>query len=223
MQNHDTRQAGFTLVELLVVIAIIGILVALLLPAIQSAREAARRSQCFNNLKQMGLALQNYHDTYATFPPAFINRQGWMLNTYLLPYMEQAALYDELNTRDPMDLATPATLNLARTVISGFVCPSDAWTVPTQSKYAINGYTIAMGNYLGVMGPQDFRCSANGATVNSVFFMNSSIKMRDITDGTSNTFACTERATNGKCRGGVWTGTTTCPAPLETGMSSRLG
>lgn len=93
------KRVGFTLVELLVVIAIIGILVALLLPAVQAAREAARRSSCTNNLKQLGLALQNFHDTYQNFPPGMVDDDGNVLGwgTYILPYMEQTAIYDNIN------------------------------------------------------------------------------------------------------------------------------
>ena len=100
------RRRGFTLVELLVVIAIIGILVALLLPAVQSAREAARRAQCSNNLKQMGLAMHNHHDTYKELPGAFWYKgadvgwswkSAWSWNAQIMPFMEQSALYDQLD------------------------------------------------------------------------------------------------------------------------------
>src|SRR3954447_15480497 len=92
------KRRGFTLIELLVVIAIIAVLIALLLPAVQAAREAARRSQCVNNLKQLGLAIQNYHDTNLTFPPA---RKGccWgTWNIFILPYMEQTVVYNSWNS-----------------------------------------------------------------------------------------------------------------------------
>lgn len=205
------RRRGFTLVELLVVIAIIGVLVGLLLPAVQAAREAARRMSCSNNLKQIGLALQNYHDTHLSFPPAFIENHGWMLNTYLLPFTEQGALYEQLNTGVRMDVTNATTLSLCRTVLPGYLCPSSDEPDPSQhAKYSINGQRIGVSNYLGVMGPQDFRCQATGATVNGIFFQGSRTKMRDITDGTSNTFIFTERSSHrSKWRGGVWAGTTT--------------
>ncbi|MCA9201485.1 MAG: DUF1559 domain-containing protein, partial [Planctomycetales bacterium] len=94
------KRTGFTLVELLVVIAIIGVLVAMLLPAVQAAREAARRSDCSNKLKQFGLALQNFHDTYKNFPPGMTDDDtdnlGW--GTYILPFIEQGNLYDQMST-----------------------------------------------------------------------------------------------------------------------------
>ncbi len=206
------RKLGFTLVELLVVIAIIGILIALLLPAVQAAREAARRSQCTNNLKQIGLALHNYHDTHKVFPPGTVDGKGWLVTTFILPYVEQASLYDQLNTRHAMNLADPAQLALARTVIPGYLCPSSQDTDPTQNTrlpVLNNGanYYIAVSNYLPITGSGDIRCNTKA---NGLFYDNSNIKMAHITDGTSNTFAFTERATDPKYTywiGGVWAGT----------------
>ena len=109
MNPRSHHRRAFTLVELLVVIAIIGILVALLLPAIQAAREAARRTQCSNNIKQIGIALQNFHDTYKKFPPAAgdddTNEWGW--GTYLLSFMEQGVLYDQLSADSGRFWAVP--------------------------------------------------------------------------------------------------------------------
>lgn len=112
---------GFTLVELLVVIAIIGVLVALLLPAVQQAREAARRSQCLNNLKQIGLAVHNFHDTYEELPAGRIQYQylGW--SALILPFMEQDNLYDNIDLKQPY--RNQAT-EVQRTAIAGYVCPS---------------------------------------------------------------------------------------------------
>jgi prepilin-type N-terminal cleavage/methylation domain-containing protein len=138
MQNRSVRsdRSAFTLVELLVVIAIIGILVALLLPAVQSAREAARRMQCGNNLKQLGLGLQNYHDTYKSFPMAnfvYLNPTNSNVNTgswavAVLPFIEQSPLYDQYNRNVPaaneFGAAGQANVALIQTVLPAFICPS---------------------------------------------------------------------------------------------------
>ena len=143
----NRRQArAFTLVELLVVIAIIGVLVALLLPAVQSAREAARRMQCQNNLKQIGLALHNYHDTHMTFPPgafwygASSENRGSIL-IQLLPFIEQQNLYNRFDFTTNVDSQTA----LQGTIIPGYTCPSDA------NRGLLNG--LAIHNYAASAGP----------------------------------------------------------------------
>jgi prepilin-type N-terminal cleavage/methylation domain-containing protein len=125
--NHPSRRVGFTLIELLVVIAIIGVLVALLLPAVQSAREAARRTQCLNNLKQIGLAINLYHDSNNRYAPggwiAGAKGQRWIAwSALLLPYMEQKPLYDALNLNLGYD--APANSTGAATVLSVYLCPT---------------------------------------------------------------------------------------------------
>ena len=127
-----SRRRGFTLIELLVVIAIIAVLIALLLPAVQQAREAARRSQCTNNLKQIGLALHNYHDVYNTFPAGYIdqgvaaNRGHYSWTSAILPYIDQAPLSNLMRVGD-VPLSTNLTNNLTamQTPLSGFACPSN--------------------------------------------------------------------------------------------------
>ena len=128
------RRAAFTLIELLVVIAIIAILVAILLPAVQRAREAARRSQCSNNMKQVGLALHNYHDALKRFPPGYVTSGaqadvGWGWLAKLLPYVEYESLYDQvaLNFANTAlaDAASAVRTDLVRTDVSAFRCPSD--------------------------------------------------------------------------------------------------
>src|ERR1700676_3675353 len=118
---------GFTLIELLVVIAIIAVLIALLLPAVQAAREAARRAQCVNNLKQIGLAMHNYHSTYDCFPPAVTaDDQGRPLLSWrvlILPYLEEAPLYAQFHLDEPWD--SPHNLPLASKMPRVYTCPSD--------------------------------------------------------------------------------------------------
>ena len=196
---------GFTLVELLVVIAIIGILVALLLPAIQAAREAARRTQCSNNLKQLGLAMHYYHDTHGVFPPgqlangdceygtppvAVMNLNGLVL---LLPYVEQSALFDQLDFNRAFDsrraFALGASLplaggdhtynqNLCNQPLPIFTCPSETMSERPKTNYDM----IAIRVYQ--------HCNAwetRSITTRYMFEDGSRCRMRDVIDGTSNT------------------------------------
>ncbi len=185
--SPSVRRA-FTLVELLVVIAIIGVLIALLLPAVQQAREAARRMQCTNNQKQLGLAMHNYHDTYQKFPPGYfvgVNQTGttynykrycWMQS--ILPFIEQAALADLLQPQiNAQDL--PWTWNGRETVVEGFMCPSE----PTAPKVNTRGFH---GNYLAVHGGQSLKHGDNDRNALGMFYVESTTRFADITDGTSN-------------------------------------
>lgn len=183
------RRSGFTLVELLVVIAIIGILVALLLPAVQAAREAARRTQCLNNLKQIGLALHNYHDTYKVFPFG----QGGTANRYsalslMLPFMEQAPLHSQID----FNYAPTAPVNDAArlTELSTFRCPSDLRNPQPQMGGATN-YMANKG--AGIVWQTATGPNAGLPDPNGVLFFGSSTRMADILDGTSNTAAFSER------------------------------
>ncbi|HUY92388.1 MAG TPA: DUF1559 domain-containing protein [Pirellulales bacterium] len=227
------RRQGFTLVELLVVIAIIGILVALLLPAVQAAREAARRTQCNNNLKQMGIGMQNYHDIYRSLPVgAYSCCWGtWLVG--LLPYVEQTNLrgrYDDNNKYGvPVDNArygNAINLPVTSTQLSIYMCPSDTPNVPfgsgfpvTSHNYAANfGNTtlLAQANLNGVVfngAPFDISGSAPGeGQINEYNNANPSAanayKFSDIRDGLSNTLMVSEmlQAVGSDLRGFSWWG-----------------
>ncbi len=157
------RRRGFTLIELLVVIAIIGVLIALLLPAVQQAREAARRAQCSNNLKQIGLALHNYHDTNGSFPPGSIaggviatpSLTTWTIS--ILPYLEQGPLFAAYNLEIPNEHLGNTTV--CRTFIAGFSCPSDPnakGTAAPQSGPG-SGRQYAAATYRAISGASDAR------------------------------------------------------------------
>ncbi|GAB5440033.1 MAG: DUF1559 domain-containing protein [Fuerstiella sp.] len=186
------RKRGFTLIELLVVIAIIAILIALLLPAVQQAREAARRTECKNKLKQIGLALHNYHDTHGTFPGspqscAYHSGtrkcwEGWSGFGMILPFIEQANLYNRADF-GAYWLRGAANQSVARTEIPGFICPSD----PNGKKLTNNS------------GPTSYGLSAGPASAWSLgrngpgmFTFRSATRIRDVTDGTSNTILGSE-------------------------------
>jgi prepilin-type N-terminal cleavage/methylation domain-containing protein/prepilin-type processing-associated H-X9-DG protein len=192
------RRQGFTLIELLVVIAIIAILIALLLPAVQQAREAARRSTCKNNLKQIGLALHNYHDTYGTFPPASVRRKGatteWETSMIswqarILAFMDQAPLYNQIDwSIEPG--RTGSNTAAMKHELPAYRCPSDPGNrgKTGQSGYGPTNYVTSTANTGGY--------AAGGGTYQnngrSVMFLNSMTKMRDIEDGSSNTMIASE-------------------------------
>ena len=180
------KGCAINLVQLLVVVSIIGILIALLLPATQSAREAARRSQCVNNLKQIGIALHNYHDTYKQFPPAVIGpsdvppeRQfSWMVA--ILPFLEQGALYDALRLDLPWD--HPHNASLLQISPQTLLCPSDPAPGATQEGYLRTSYVAVTGADMNY-GPGDLR---------GVIGLDRGLSTAEITDGTSNTIMVAE-------------------------------
>lgn len=182
---------GFTLVELLVVIAIIGVLVALLLPAVQSAREAARRMQCSNNVKQISLAMHNYHDTTSMFPPSRVNITQLSSHAMLLPYIEQQTIADRIDFTVAWNHANNA---VARgTNVPTFTCPSDPQTeVPLG--WAGNNYRINQGVViLYGLPPTDPSDPNYGMPApNGVAMLDKKITFASITDGTSNTAAWSE-------------------------------
>ena len=223
---------GFTLIELLVVIAIIAILIALLLPAVQQAREAARRSQCKNNLKQIGLAYHNYHDTHRVFPPGWIdgdltvgdaseaaNKNGLSWATMILPYMDQAPLYNLIGTETSnfannwhIGYTGSTFIPSSTTVIPAYNCPSDP----------MDGINTDKGNF----------GKSNYAIERTHFYANKKIKIRDYTDETSNTIIVgevttkNETGTSGSCGGTVcdefngklWIGARTASWGWERGL-----
>ncbi len=208
---------AFTLVELLVVIAIIGVLVGLLLPAVQAAREAARRMQCSNNLKQLALAMHNYSSTHGRFPPAYIRvyfqpaqtntdldqerRGNWGWGALLFPFIEQTALHTNLNV-GPVTFASNldvvATRTMLQTSLSMYRCPSDDGPLLNVDRVVRShantvNYETTTSNYLGVnnTGTVD---GNPPAIRRGVFIRDQGTKFGEITDGTSNTFCIGERA-----------------------------
>ncbi|HUY93186.1 MAG TPA: DUF1559 domain-containing protein [Pirellulales bacterium] len=238
------KRSAFTLVELLVVIAIIGILMALLLPAVQAAREAARRTTCTNNLKQIGIALQAYHDSVRQFPPGYLDLNtnpnitpdgdlgpGWGWASMLLPYMEQASLYNQINFNQRVGSGVNAAVSLVTLPV--FQCPSDPYRDPFpiyDSSFSAPVATVAHGNYVGNNGWVECFVGATGNIgqgwwadgiasgvygpgARGVFWRNSRTRIADILDGTTNTVLAGERS--GNHAPATWTGAVPggrCPA-----------
>lgn len=198
MAIHRQNRSGFTLIELLVVIAIIAVLIALLLPAVQQAREAARRAQCKNNMKQLGLGLHNYHDTFNTLPPGSIqvfetgarNEATWI--SMILPYIDQQAIYNRADFNACFGCAVAVgnpTSEIVSIAIPMMLCPSDrevglAVSIYRRGNYAAN---TGIGPLHSVTNPKDPTRAVSGP-----FTMNSKTNFRDFTDGTTNTVLVSE-------------------------------
>ena len=213
---RSRSRTGFTLIELLVVIAIIAVLIALLLPAVQSAREAARRAQCTNNLKQIGLAMHNYHTAFNSFPlgvsasnntwnpahcgcSALITWNGWSVHSMLLPYLEAVPVYNAINFAfDPLVCQSGGKWNNTAflTVIPGFLCPSDPFS--GKKTGFINNYCASIGTSIG--WPQGYG-PPNLASSIGVFAYQQCYGISDITDGSSNTVAWSEALVGDTCGG----------------------
>jgi prepilin-type N-terminal cleavage/methylation domain-containing protein/prepilin-type processing-associated H-X9-DG protein len=175
------KRHAFTLIELLVVIAIIAILIALLVPAVQKVREAAARTQCQNNLKQIGVGAHNYHSEQKVFPPGRVSPSFASPLVQVLPYLEQAAKFQQFDFNS--DIHSSATNSAARTQdVPIFLCPSDLST----SKFVQGTEILGRNNYQASLGANGWFANTNGAT-GGVFFVNSRVRATDVLDGTSNT------------------------------------
>ncbi len=195
MNHPRTLRRAFTLIELLVVIAIIGVLIALLLPAVQAAREAARRTQCVNNLKQLGLGLHNYETVAGVLPPALTLRGsgnsvswygGWSIHGRLLPFLEQGPMFGSINF--DIDYESGPNLTVTGLMVSVFVCPSEVNLRPSQQDFGqagITNYGFNMGDWFvwpGFTGPEN-----RGA-----FRVNRSLRLAEFADGLSSTLFASE-------------------------------
>jgi prepilin-type N-terminal cleavage/methylation domain-containing protein/prepilin-type processing-associated H-X9-DG protein len=207
---HRRSRRAFTLIELLVVIAIIGILIALLLPAVQKVREAAARTQCYNNLKQIGVACHNYHDVYGVFPRGYVHDPSYMFLTdscflMLLPYLEQMPLYNMYDHTKVYYDSTPnfggttSNQTVVGTPLKVFECPmdphagdiyNDTWTLQNECAPISVPYPSTPSSYSatsGVRGALLSTINDPGSDSNGVFQDNIKVGIAQITDGTSNT------------------------------------
>jgi prepilin-type N-terminal cleavage/methylation domain-containing protein len=221
IRTQTSAARGFTLVELLVVIAIIATLIGLLLPAVQSAREAARRSTCQNRLKQLGLAILTYESATKAFPPGARTRSDWSIvndrrtapggandhgvwswGALVMPYMEMQAEYGQTVATTPdmqVVINDPARRPLLQRRVDAFRCPSDSGPDLNETRTMRNGHQIAAANYIAWnSGSRGWLMGENASTANpdrrGIFTINARTRFKDITDGTSKTFLLGERS-----------------------------
>lgn len=229
MLRSRTRRLGFTLIELLVVIAIIAILIGLLLPAVQKVRDAAARTQCQNNLKQMGLALHNYHDVYQSFPSGVVQYPGSAFSSYyywswmaqMMPFYEQQNLWNMADQWSKSNTAamswwpwgdywntpqTPANPALG-TQVKTLICPADARELLIISGSQAGIYpssNVAFTGYLGVAGLQGDEAYEGEGPAQGILYWGSAVSFADITDGSSNTLMVGERPPSADLHYGWW-------------------
>jgi prepilin-type N-terminal cleavage/methylation domain-containing protein/prepilin-type processing-associated H-X9-DG protein len=224
--GRRVRPDGFTLIELLVVIAIVGVLIALLLPAVQMAREAARRIQCANNLKQVGIALHNYHAAVGSFPVGFLSPTGpvpattspsqyrWSVLAQMTPYLEQAMLFNALNFDFPVAYKPtegpspfwpfyPANTTAMATTVASFLCPSDGAPAPMAGSGPVN-YAFCAGSGSG---------GGDATAADGAFILGPAMSLANLTDGASNTAAASEQLLG---LAGPYSQTTPEPIPSPT-------
>jgi prepilin-type N-terminal cleavage/methylation domain-containing protein/prepilin-type processing-associated H-X9-DG protein len=204
------RRRAFTLIELLVVIAIIAVLIALLLPAVQAAREAARRAQCTNNLKQIGLALHNYHDLNGAFPMGagsgmemlgqYLAKQAWSYLGALLPQIGEMPLYNAANFNFGVDSSNQAGLvngTVIKSQVKAFVCPSDPVAGALSTGPGTNNYYGCVGTTTNLNNSNTSIASLSNVPVSGLFGFQMSTSIRDCVDGLSNTVAASEAVVGG--------------------------
>ncbi len=223
-------RTGFTLIELLVVIAIIAVLIALLLPAVQQAREAARRTQCKNNLKQIGLALHNYLDAFTVFPPSYCIGDStggtWSIHARILPYMDQASAFAKADLTIGYGVAPNSTNGITEMRVPGYACPSEtkatlrvSTSTPPGANHFPTTYAFNGGTWLFFTAAPTL--AGGGTPGDGAFAPNSKFSARDFTDGMSNSLCFSEVKAYTPNGGGVAIPAGTAP-PTSRDLTSYI-